>query len=132
MHRTVYLAALARTPCRQQCNRVTQLVTSVGQRIRETHWTLAVRSGHYEAGALQLASGAASMSPVPSTRRCAQRSPIWQPGIAEGDLLVAVAGNPLVSVEVLHHALGAAGDTVNLTIVRGIDERTVEVSFAVA
>ena len=48
-------------------------------------------------------------------------------GIAEGDLLVAVGGTPLASADDLFDAL--AGDSpLELTLVRGTDERTVTVT----
>lgn len=47
-------------------------------------------------------------------------------GIAEGDLLVAAGDTPLVSIEALHDALGNA-ETLTLTVVRGTDERDVDV-----
>ena len=50
-------------------------------------------------------------------------------GIAEGDLLVAAGDTPLVSVEALHDALGAAGETLILTVLRGTEERVVTVTF---
>lgn len=55
--------------------------------------------------------------------------PAANAGIAEGDLLVAVSGTPLVSIETLHDALVSAGETLTLIVVRGNDERTVELSF---
>jgi serine protease Do len=55
--------------------------------------------------------------------------PAANAGIAEGDLLVAAAGAPLVSIEALHDVLGDAGETLELTVVRGTDERTVTVTF---
>jgi serine protease Do len=51
-------------------------------------------------------------------------------GIAEGDLLVAAGDTPLVSVEALHDALGAASETLTLTVLRGTEERVVTVTFA--
>ena len=50
-------------------------------------------------------------------------------GIAEGDLLVAAGDTPLVSVEALHDALGAASETLILTVLRGTEERVVTVTF---
>ncbi len=50
-------------------------------------------------------------------------------GIAEGDLLVAAGDTPLVSIEALHDALGAAGETLVLTVLRGTEERVVTVTF---
>ncbi len=55
--------------------------------------------------------------------------PAANAGIAEGDLLVAVGDVALVSLEVLHDALSAAGETLTLTVVRGTDERVVTVTF---
>lgn len=51
-------------------------------------------------------------------------------GIAEGDLLVAAGDTPLASIEALHDALSGVGETLTLTIVRGIEERTVVVEFS--
>lgn len=48
-------------------------------------------------------------------------------GIASGDLLVAVDGVPLRSVDDLQAALASASSALELTIVRGADERTVTV-----
>ena len=50
-------------------------------------------------------------------------------GIAEGDLLVAAGDTALVSIGALHDALGAAGETLTLTVVRGTEERFVTVTF---
>ena len=55
--------------------------------------------------------------------------PAANAGIAEGDLLVAVGDIALVSLEVLHDALGSASETLTLTVVRGTDERVVTVTF---
>jgi serine protease Do len=58
-------------------------------------------------------------------------SPAAQAGIAEGDLLVRAAGTDLSDTDTLFAALDAAGDTIELVVVRGVDdERTVTVSFA--
>ncbi|HEY1517901.1 MAG TPA: S1C family serine protease [Solirubrobacteraceae bacterium] len=52
-------------------------------------------------------------------------------GLERGDLIVAVAGKELDRIEVLYEALDAAqaGSQLELTIVRGADERTVPVSL---
>ncbi|MEP7114218.1 MAG: trypsin-like peptidase domain-containing protein [Ilumatobacteraceae bacterium] len=55
--------------------------------------------------------------------------PAANAGIAEGDLLVAVGDVTLVSTETLHDALGIAGETLTVTVVRGTDERVVTVTF---
>jgi serine protease Do len=57
-------------------------------------------------------------------------SPAARAGLAEGDLLVAVGNTPLVSIDVLHAALATAGDSVDVTVLRGTDERVVSISFA--
>jgi serine protease Do len=52
-------------------------------------------------------------------------------GIERGDLIVAAAGRDLDRVDVLYEALDAARSdgSIELTIVRGADERTVPVTF---
>jgi serine protease Do len=53
-------------------------------------------------------------------------------GLEPGDLIVAAAGSPTTGVEALYTALDsvpAAGGELELTLVRGIDERTVTASF---
>ncbi len=55
-------------------------------------------------------------------------SPAQAAGIAEGDLLVAAAGRPIADVDSLHEILGDAGFPLEVTLVRGTDERTVTVS----
>jgi len=64
-------------------------------------------------------------------REVERESPAERAGIERGDLLVAAAGTPLERVEVLYEALDAARATgeLELTIVRGSDERTVAVKF---
>jgi serine protease Do len=54
-------------------------------------------------------------------------------GIEKGDLIVGVGGTPTESVEALYSALDAipaSGGDLELTVVRGTDERTVTASFA--
>jgi S1-C subfamily serine protease len=54
-------------------------------------------------------------------------------GIEAGDLIVAVDGTPTANVEALYTALDAvpaAGGELELTLVRGTDERTVTATFA--
>ena len=54
-------------------------------------------------------------------------SPAAAAGIAEGDLLVAAAGKPIDDVDALHEILRDAGFPLELTLVRGTEERTVTV-----
>jgi S1-C subfamily serine protease len=57
-------------------------------------------------------------------------SPAGAAGIEAGDLLAAAAGRELDSVDVLYDVLDAvSGGTLELTVVRGTEERAVEVEF---
>ncbi len=58
-------------------------------------------------------------------------SPAAKAGIELGDLIVAAAGREIERTEVLYEALDAASDAqeLELTVVRGTDERTVPVAF---
>jgi serine protease Do len=58
-------------------------------------------------------------------------SPAEAAGIAEGDLLAAAAGRPLAEADDLYEALAELGSSavLELTVVRGTDERTVSVRF---
>jgi serine protease Do len=63
-------------------------------------------------------------------REVAEGSPAERAGISKGDLIVAAAGQPVRSADDLFDALAAArGGTVELKLVRGTDERTVQVTF---
>jgi serine protease Do len=58
-------------------------------------------------------------------------SPAARAGLARGDLITAAAGRPVTSIDDLFDALQAAsGSAVELTILRGTDERAVTVTFA--
>jgi S1-C subfamily serine protease len=58
-------------------------------------------------------------------------SPAASAGIAKGDLIVAAAGHPIRTPDDLFEALTAAqGGSIELNIIRGTDERTVQVTFA--
>ncbi len=56
-----------------------------------------------------------------------QDSPAARAGLAQGDLIVAAAGQPVTTIDDLFGAVQAARGTVELTVVRGTDERTVQV-----
>jgi S1-C subfamily serine protease len=56
--------------------------------------------------------------------------PAARAGLSSGDLIVAAAGQPVGGVDDLFDALqGAQGGTLELRVVRGADERTVQVVF---
>jgi S1-C subfamily serine protease len=57
-------------------------------------------------------------------------SPAGRAGIAQGDLIVAAAGQPVRTPDDLFDALQAAGGgTIALTIIRGAEERAVQVTL---
>jgi serine protease Do len=56
-------------------------------------------------------------------------SPAARAGLASGDLIVTAAGQPVRSVDDLSSALRAAAGTIELTVLRGTDERTIQVTF---
>jgi serine protease Do len=60
-------------------------------------------------------------------REVVDPSPASRAGLAQGDLIVAVAGQPVRTADDLFDALPAAGGAVELSIVRGADERAVQV-----
>jgi len=63
-------------------------------------------------------------------REVAEDSPAARAGLAQGDLIVAAAGQPVRSPDDLFDALQAAGGgTIELTLVRGTDERTLQVQL---
>lgn len=53
-------------------------------------------------------------------------------GIERGDLLVAAAGSELTGVDSLYEILDGVspGDAIDLTVVRGVDERTIAAEFS--
>ena len=57
-------------------------------------------------------------------------SPAGRAGLEPGDLLVAAGGRDLSGIDSLYAALDeAGGESLSLSVVRGTDERTAEVSF---
>jgi serine protease Do len=59
-------------------------------------------------------------------------SPAARAGLAQGDLITAAAGQPVRDPDDLFDALQAAGrgGSIQLTVLRGTDERTIEVSLS--
>ena len=63
-------------------------------------------------------------------RDVAEDSPAARAGLAQGDLIVTAAGQPVRSADDLFDALRAAqGGTIELKLVRGTEERTLQVAF---
>ena len=62
-------------------------------------------------------------------RDVADDSPAARAGLASGDLIVAAAGQPVRSIDDLSGALRAAGDTIELNVLRGTEERSIQVAF---
>ena len=56
-------------------------------------------------------------------------SPAASAGLASGDLIVGAAGNPVRTADDLFDALAAARGTIELNVVRGTDERTIQVTL---
>jgi serine protease Do len=54
-------------------------------------------------------------------------SPAARSGIQEGDLIVGAAGRDVADADALWEALSSAGDTFEVRILRGTEERTVQV-----
>ncbi len=64
-------------------------------------------------------------------REVADDSPAARAGLAAGDLIVAAAGQPTRTADDLFGALRAAapGGSIEMTVLRGAEERTVQVAF---
>jgi serine protease Do len=56
-------------------------------------------------------------------------SPAARAGLQRGDLLVSAAGRPLTTVDDLFDALEAAGETIAVGIVRGTEERELQIAL---
>ncbi len=63
--------------------------------------------------------------------RVTENSPAADAGLASGDLITGAGGNPVRTPDDLFDALAAArGGTLELKVVRGTDERTIQVQLA--
>ena len=63
-------------------------------------------------------------------RDVVEASPAARAGLSSGDLIVAAAGQPARTPDDLFEALaGAHSGTLELKVVRGTDERTLQVTF---
>ena len=98
-----------------------------GESVRAPQLGIAITPGHV-ARRLRRAVG------LPDTeglliRGVAEDSPAARAGLASGDLIVAAAGQPVRTVDDLSGALRAAGETIELTVLRGTDERSIQMAF---
>jgi serine protease Do len=98
-----------------------------GESVRAPQLGIAITPGHV-ARRLRRAVG------LPDTeglliRGVAEDSPAARAGLASGDLIVAAAGQPVRTVDDLSGALRAAGEAIELTVLRGTDERSIQVAF---
>jgi len=98
-----------------------------GESVRAPQLGIAITPGHV-ARRLRRAVG------LPDTeglliRGVAEDSPAARAGLASGDLIVAAAGQPVRTVDDLSGALQAAGETIELNVLRGTDERSIQVAL---
>jgi len=98
-----------------------------GESVRAPQLGIAITPGHV-ARRLRRAVG------LPDTeglliRGVAEDSPAARAGLAPGDLIVAAAGQPVRTVDDLSGALQAAGETIELNVLRGTDERSIQVAL---
>ena len=98
-----------------------------GESVRRPQLGITITPGHV-ARRLRRAVG------LPDTeglliRDVAEDSPAARAGLAPGDLIVAAAGQPVRTVDELSGALQTAGDTIELNVLRGTDERSIQVAL---
>ena len=62
-------------------------------------------------------------------RHVEDASPAAAAGLSEGDLIVAVAGREVSGVDALYDALEASGDSLEVKVLRGNDERVLTVAL---
>ncbi len=98
-----------------------------GESVEPPHLGIAIAPGHV-ARRLRRAVGLPDADGL-LIREVAENSAAARAGLARGDLIVAVGGQTVSSVDDLSGALraAAAGGTVDLTVLRGTEERAVHV-----
>lgn len=62
-------------------------------------------------------------------REVEENSPAAVAGLQRGDLIVAAGGHPVESIDALLDAVDDAGPTLGLTVIRGVEEISLEVRF---
>ena len=100
-----------------------------GESVQPPHLGVAIAPGHV-ARRLRRAVGLPDADGL-LIRDVGEDSPAARAGLARGDLIVAVAGQAISGIDDLSGALRAAGPggTVELTVLRGTEERSVHVVF---
>jgi serine protease Do len=100
-----------------------------GESVRPPQLGIAIAPGHV-ARRLRRAVGLPDAEGL-LIREVNEDSPAERAGLARGDLIVAAAGQPTRTVDDLAGALrsAASAGSIELTVLRGTDERTVQVTF---
>jgi serine protease Do len=100
-----------------------------GESVRPPQLGIAIAPGHV-ARRLRRAVGLPDAEGL-LIREVSEGSPAERAGLARGDLIVAAAGQPTRTVDDLAGALRSAtpGGSVELTVLRGTEERAVQVTF---
>jgi S1-C subfamily serine protease len=127
---------------REQPERPSEFGALGGQLVGGPGWPLRVGPGHQQSVALEpgtpghVTRRLRRAVGLPDSdglliREVMQDSPAASAGLAQGDLIVAAAGQPVRTPDDLFDALRAAqgGGTIELSIVRGTDERAIQVAF---
>ncbi len=63
-------------------------------------------------------------------REAAEDSPAARAGLAPGDLILAAASQPIRTIDDLTGALRTASGTLELNVLRGTDERSIQVTLS--
>src|ERR1700756_1865009 len=98
-----------------------------GESVRPPRLGIAITPGHV-ARRLRRAVGPPDAEGL-LVRDVAEDSPAARAGLASGDLIVAAGGQPVRTIDDLSGALRAAGEAIELTVLRGTDERSIQVAF---
>ena len=98
-----------------------------GESVRRPQLGVTITPGHV-ARRLRRAVGLPDVEGL-LVRDVAEDSPAARAGLASGDLIVAVGGQPVRTIDDLSGALQAAGDTIELNVLRGTDERSIQVAL---
>jgi serine protease Do len=98
-----------------------------GESVRRPQLGITITPGHV-ARRLRRAVGLPDAEGL-LVRDVAEDSPAARAGLASGDLIVAAGGQPVRTVDDLSGALQTAGDTMELNVLRGTDERSIQVAL---